>query len=230
MKYILLVIASTVACIVYDKQPVQTNMQKKRILTYSDSTYINNVLHDSLVSYYHIAFDIKAPDYVGRVTIQVIDLGYFFSQTRSNDLANYKQIMRELILYGDTLVTSTPIYKQNRDGTYNFAFHKVKENGEVERLATEGKEVFLEHFFIRKDKSGEFNEKWTDGLRPNEILNLKSAIINQLFEWRIYATDKGLPGTFRFSLDDTAIQRELERRRIRRMLDRGEKVIIKGKP
>ena len=193
--------------------------QTTNMLTYKDSLYINNVLHDSLPGDFYIAFNIKAPDYVGKVLIKPFDLGYFFTKTREKDRPDFKQIMRDVLLRNDTLVTSERIYRKAKNG-YKYSFDKVIIDSNVERVAAEGKEAFLNYFFIRSDKQGTFNPERFKGLSEAAKRRLASAVISKLFEWRIYVSDRA------YYEEDDVIEQALKVQERFRKVRAGETMII----
>ena len=209
MKSIALTLALTFLCGMYNNQPRHTDAQKKRVLTNSDSTYIYNVLHDSLSGIYCLSFAVKAPDYTGTVVISEFDLGYFFHKQAKNDL-EYKKVMRQLLLNGDTLITSERIFKPAKDGGLKYGFQKVIPNAEVNKYAAEGEQAFIDHFYIWENGRGQFNQERVKGLKEKDAHALINAIVSQLFEWRYYV------GRGFVYKDAKFVERLLEKERLRR--------------
>lgn len=178
--------------------------QKQLITRERDSTYFATVFDDSVVSLYYAAFDIKSPNYTGRIIVHTRDLEQFFRQELEMTDSQYLEFMRELLLKGDTLKTQEEIANRT-------AFRKVISNQDVEYYAQQGQEAFLLHFFEQNtdgSNSGVIKEEIYSGFNKKDTMaynarvsSLNNAIINQLFEWRIYAEKEDYTGNIGYDID-----------------------------
>lgn len=160
-----------------------------------DSLFFATILQSKRDNSYYLAFNIKATDYQGRVVIENLMMYRFLLLTQNMGWSRYEQFMRNILLNDDTLVIEGAIDERSKDGrTKKWAFQKVKPIEEVQRQALLGEEEFINYFFIQEELIGVIKDSiYLD--RDNEnCYYLNNAIINQLFEWRIYTCRQGYTG------------------------------------
>ena|SRR5258708_11925093 len=134
------------------------------ILTVPNNFY-EKVL-DDLPHGYFVAISIKSVNYNGRAVIKNGDLCYFLHKTKGYDKDAFKSFVERLLLTRDSLDL----------GDVNFAkwgFEKAPSVPDVDRIALEGQNLFLDHYF--------------DGRVLRERLSKaeRIAVIAKLFDWEI---------------------------------------------
>lgn len=160
--------------------------QATQVPTQSD--YINNILDECLHGQFYCALDVAAPDYTGRVVITVAGLDRFLTRAWGDDHTTNRERIRSILLRGDTLQTSVPIFENSLYG-----FHRVSPNSPIDSLE-------------RNKAAWEYCTECIGTVRFGTTdAAVYAHCINQLFEWRIYVSD-------RYITTDTALIERLKER------------------
>jgi hypothetical protein len=131
-----------------------------------NTAFYNTVLNDFDSSSYYVAFNIKSPDYKGRVIIENDDLYYFLNKTKGVDKSSYHSLMQKILTHRRNL-------KVDEKDLAKWKFIEVPLVSSVIFNANKGVNSFIAQYF--------------DGVVLNAGLSYDEihAVINQLFYWGI---------------------------------------------
>lgn len=183
----------------------QQGMHIPRDNANKDSLFFINILHDQSNNSYLLSLNIQAPDYEGCIVIENFLLYRFIALTQNMNWKEYQNYMLELLLRGDTLRTNIPINEVSASGTTKqWAFRIVQPDKEVAAYTQQGKEAFINHFFIKINDAGTagvLKEESYDDLNDEARINRFFSIASQLFKWRIYSSQRGVSGNLLYSTE-----------------------------
>jgi hypothetical protein len=134
---------------------------------YSQTSFYNHLFCNLSMGSAYIVVNVESPDYTGKAVILNESLfGYFIKKQGFNG-KQYLNYLRKALTDG------TKIQLQESD-FHKWYFDKLKTIEAVEKIAQEGREKFLGHYF-------EANQSIKKNLSKDE----KNAVIAKLFEWKI---------------------------------------------
>jgi hypothetical protein len=131
-----------------------------------DDVFLNKILKDFDNYSYFVAIDVSSESFRGRTIIQNNDLFYYFEQTKGLNKEMYIDTM--LMMFQE----NNPLKTENLDFE-KWTFIKVRPIASITESAKKGTDEFIKAYFDGKVLK--------DGISDDE----RTAIINQLFEWKI---------------------------------------------
>ncbi len=171
-----------------------------KIVEIPDSIYFNYVLNDMSFQGGYLAIDVIAPNYSGRVITQSHNLHHAFRKYGYTKEQFIEYMMHKLI-NKDSLYISNIF--ENFDTTLFYRYFKpVKKIAEVDEIGILTKSHFISYFFkCNTSNSGILNKDKFLQFSSENYYNYERAIINKLFELRIYVANNCYTGALWFSSD-----------------------------
>jgi hypothetical protein len=133
-----------------------------------NTAFYNKILNDFDTDSYYVALDIKSSSYKGPVIIENNNLYLFLHKTKGLNKEKYQSLMKAILVHHRAL-------KLDNKNITKWNFIKLSEEESILRIANQGENKFIAHFFNGKALNYGIPEKE------------QNAIINQLYYWNIPA-------------------------------------------
>lgn len=130
--------------------------------------FYDNVLSDFRIHSFFVAVNVEVKNQEYKFIIENTDLYRYLSKEKGFDKDEYKKFIREILIKNENLSV-------REDQLDKWHFIKVEKADSLNTFACKGKEEFLNNYFQKRVIK--------DGLESN----VRTAIINKLFEWQIAA-------------------------------------------
>jgi hypothetical protein len=135
-------------------------------LLFQNNKFYENVLSDYSLHSKYVALEVNSKKYVGKVVIENIDLYNYLCNMKKISIDDYKKLIINL------MESNIPLDIHNAN-LPKWTFLKVIKNISIDKIAAEGKDVFLKTFFLK-------------GISKNNVNDTnKAAIIFQLFKYGV---------------------------------------------